>query len=171
MNRKPPAAGRGKKPGTLNGTTKTLREVVTLFVENNAAGAQALYDRVARTNPAKALAIFSHMCEFVLPKLARTEVTLPPESMTMLGGPIVDVASATAAYLAFIGNRNADISKLRFEPAPQPIEADVPTQEATQEPLGIAGPPMYHSEPTPGLESEALPDNVTALSTWERLGR
>lgn len=77
--RKPPAAGIGRKKGVPNKTTKTVREMYTAFVEHNAEKAQALFDRVARKNPAKALEILAKLSEFVLPKLregAAVSVTL-----------------------------------------------------------------------------------------------
>jgi hypothetical protein len=116
-NRKPPAAGRGKKKGTLNRTTKTVREIFTLFVEHNAEGAQALYDRVAHRNPAAALSLLAKVAEFVLPKLHRAEVQIAPDTMSTLSGdPIRDAQSAAAAYLLVIGQPMADLSQLTFEP-------------------------------------------------------
>jgi hypothetical protein len=46
--KRPPNAGKGRKRGVPNQTTRTVREIFTLFVEYNAEGAQALYDRIAK---------------------------------------------------------------------------------------------------------------------------
>ncbi len=72
---RPPNAGKGRKPGTPNKTTATVREVFSQFVEANAAKAQELFDRVAAEDPAKALDLLARISEFVLPKLARTELS------------------------------------------------------------------------------------------------
>ena len=47
---------------------------IPLAVEANAAKAQELFDRVAADDPAKALDLLARLSEFVLPKLARTEI-------------------------------------------------------------------------------------------------
>ncbi len=75
--RKPPNAGKGRVKGNPNKLTRSVREVLATFVEHNAAGAQALYDRVAKKDPKGALEIFAKMAEFVLPKLVRAEMNLP----------------------------------------------------------------------------------------------
>lgn len=88
------------------------------------------------------------------------------------GAPITTAEEATAAYLQFIGNPNADISTLRFQPpAPQPIEADEPHMETAQESVEVEPPHDYHPEPAPFMEPEAAPGNVVNFAEWERLGK
>jgi hypothetical protein len=72
-----PRAGRPK--GSANKATTAVREVFAQFVEVNAANVQALFDRVAKDDPAKALDLLARLSEFVIPKLARTETTLDGE--------------------------------------------------------------------------------------------
>lgn len=68
-----PRAGRPR--GTANKATQDVRTVFTAFVEGNAAKAQELFDRVASKDPAKALDLLARLAEFVIPKLARTELS------------------------------------------------------------------------------------------------
>jgi hypothetical protein len=71
---RPPNAGRGRKKGTVNKVTRSTRELFSAFVDHNAEKAQALFDRVARKNPARALQLLSSFAEFSLPRLQRTEM-------------------------------------------------------------------------------------------------
>jgi hypothetical protein len=72
-----PRAGRPK--GKPNKATTAVREVFAQFVEMNAANVQALFDRVAKDDPAKALDLLARLAEFVIPKLARSETILDGE--------------------------------------------------------------------------------------------
>jgi hypothetical protein len=67
----------GRPKGVPNKATATAREAFAAFVEGNAAKVQALWNRVARNDPARALEIFAKLTEFVLPKVARTEISGP----------------------------------------------------------------------------------------------
>ena len=62
-----------RQKGTPNKATVAVRDVFTAFVEANAEKAQALFDRVAARDPAKALDLLARIAEFGVPKLARTE--------------------------------------------------------------------------------------------------
>ena len=73
--RKPPNAGKGRKPGVPNKTTADARALFAQFIESNAPKAQGLWERVAAEDPARALDILAKLGEFVLPKLARTELS------------------------------------------------------------------------------------------------
>ena len=44
------------------------------FIENNAPKFEQWLERVAETNPAKAIELVSNLSDYVLPKLARTEI-------------------------------------------------------------------------------------------------
>jgi hypothetical protein len=68
-----PRAGRPK--GTPNKATRDVRTVFSAFVEANAEKAQAPFDRVAARDPAKALDPLARLAEFVIPTLARTDLT------------------------------------------------------------------------------------------------
>jgi hypothetical protein len=68
-------AGKGRVKGVPNAITKSAREIFSAFIEGNAAKVQELWNRVARKSPAKALAIYAKLAEFVIPKLQRTELS------------------------------------------------------------------------------------------------
>lgn len=70
-------AGKGRPKGSPNKATATAREAFAAFVEGNAAKVQSLWNSVARDDPARALEILAKLAEFVLPKLARTEMSGP----------------------------------------------------------------------------------------------
>lgn len=70
----PPAAGRGRKRGVPNKTTVVAREAFVAFLDGNSERIGVLFNRVARRNPAKAIELIIKIAEFVIPKLARTEV-------------------------------------------------------------------------------------------------
>jgi hypothetical protein len=67
--------GGGSRKGILNKATGDVRAVFSAFVEHNSDRAQELFDRVAGKDPAKALDLLARLSEFVIPKLARTEVS------------------------------------------------------------------------------------------------
>jgi hypothetical protein len=65
----------GRPAGTPNAVTATAREAFAAFVDGNAPKVQALWDTVAGKDPAYALELLVKLAEFVVPKLARTELT------------------------------------------------------------------------------------------------
>ena len=65
----------GRQKGTPNKATAAVRDAFTAFLEANAEKVQALFDRVAARDPAKALDLLARLAEFVIPKLARTDIT------------------------------------------------------------------------------------------------
>jgi hypothetical protein len=168
--KKPPNAGKGRKRGVPNMTTRTVREIFTLFVERNAEGAQGLYDRIAKKNPVAALSLLAKISEFVLPKLNRTEVRLPDLSPLPMD-TITTAESATAVYLQLMGDPSIDASQLTFAaPSELPLvtnDEDLPyLQEQPEilpmdEPVGLSD---FHS-------GEPQQSNVVRLHDWERLGK
>lgn len=64
----------GRPKGVQNKVTKETREAFKEFVEDNQEKFQGWIDRVAETNPAKAIELVSNLAEYVLPKLSRTEI-------------------------------------------------------------------------------------------------
>lgn len=72
---RPPNAGRGRVKGVPNKINGDARAVFTQFLERNAPRAQELWEKVAAKNPDRALELLAKLGEFVLPKLARTEVS------------------------------------------------------------------------------------------------
>jgi hypothetical protein len=101
---KPPNAGkRGRKPGTPNRVTRTTRELFSAFVDHNAEKAQALFDRVARKNPAMALRLLASFAEFSLPRLQRTELDATiGQKRVYPAFADMDVGDASEAYFDLI---------------------------------------------------------------------
>tara|TARA_R110000824_G_scaffold380565_1_gene572999 strand:+ start:1487 stop:1813 length:327 start_codon:yes stop_codon:yes gene_type:complete len=64
----------GRTKGTQNVKTKSIRDSYQKFIENNVEKFEEWLDRVAETNPAKAIELVSNLSDYVLPKLARTEI-------------------------------------------------------------------------------------------------
>jgi hypothetical protein len=66
---------KGKKPGTLNETTKDIKAAYKLLIENNLDNLTGWLEKIADKDPEKAIRIISDLMEFVIPKLARTDLT------------------------------------------------------------------------------------------------
>jgi hypothetical protein len=66
--RKPPSAGIGRRPGVPNKVTTDVRQILTLFTEHNATKAQALFERVAKNNPAMALSSLAKLADRLHPE-------------------------------------------------------------------------------------------------------
>lgn len=67
--------GPGRPKGSETKATKQVRNAIAAFIENNAEKVQTLWDRVAIDAPDKALDLYGKLAEYVLPKLARTELS------------------------------------------------------------------------------------------------
>lgn len=65
----------GRPVGTKNRQTSEIREAYQNLVEMNLVDMSQWIRTVAETDPAKAFDLMIKLSEFVLPKLARTEVT------------------------------------------------------------------------------------------------
>lgn len=68
-----PKSGRAK--GTPNKMTADIRTTIKLLSERNVQGFEALIDRVAKKDPARAMDLHLKVLEFNIPKLQRTEMT------------------------------------------------------------------------------------------------
>jgi hypothetical protein len=64
----------GRPKGSPNKKTQDIRNAYKKFIEDNVPQFQEWIEQVAEKNPAKALELVSNLSDFVLPKLARTEV-------------------------------------------------------------------------------------------------
>lgn len=165
----PPAAKKrlGRQKGTVNVVTATIRAMFTEFVGFNIAGAQALYEQVARKNPAQALSILTNMAEFVVPKLNRTELNVQGDSI-VTPHPIQDANEAANVYVAIMGNKNLDLTRITFDPpnvvAVQEASSTNPIPQA-QTPTN----PIPQGPTNPIPHAQAHDDNV--VSMFERLGK
>jgi hypothetical protein len=71
----------GRKPGSVNKSTKEFRDTVSALLEKNAANVGIWLKSVAEGHgdvkpaPEKALDLLAKLAEFAAPKLARTEHT------------------------------------------------------------------------------------------------
>jgi len=68
-----PKSGRAK--GTPNKMTADIRTSIKLLSERNVLSFDALIDRVAKKDPARAMDLHLKVLEFNIPKLQRTEMT------------------------------------------------------------------------------------------------
>jgi hypothetical protein len=65
----------GRKPGTVNKTTKHIREAYQKLTEDNLENMSLWLAQIAAEDPAKAMDTMIRLSEYILPKLARTELT------------------------------------------------------------------------------------------------
>lgn len=65
----------GKKKGTQNKATRDIKEAYKMLIEDNIPNLNKWLEKVAEKNPEKAIYILSDLSEYVIPKLARTELT------------------------------------------------------------------------------------------------
>lgn len=65
----------GKPKGALNKTTRDIKEAYKMLIENNLDNLTDWLNKIADKNPEKAIYILADLSEFVIPKLARQELT------------------------------------------------------------------------------------------------
>lgn len=65
----------GRKPGTPNKVTQDVRQRYKDFVEGNLGNLDRWLERVATSDPDKALDFMLKFSEYFIPKLQRTELT------------------------------------------------------------------------------------------------
>ena len=65
----------GKKKGTLNKDTRMIMEAYQKLTEDNLDNMSIWISQVAGDDPAKALDIMIRLSEYIIPKLARTELS------------------------------------------------------------------------------------------------
>jgi len=65
----------GKKPGTLNGTTKQVKEAFALLLEGNLDNMTGWLQNIAIEDPTKAFDLMIRLSERFVPKLAQTQIT------------------------------------------------------------------------------------------------
>lgn len=65
----------GRPKGSQNRATAEAREALKQLVTHNLPEMQEWLNRVAEQDPGKAMDLVIKMCEFIIPKLARQELT------------------------------------------------------------------------------------------------
>jgi hypothetical protein len=65
----------GRPKGTKNKNTKIVRQAFQQLTENNLENMSIWLSQVASEDPAKAMDLMLRLSEYIIPKLARTEVT------------------------------------------------------------------------------------------------
>lgn len=65
----------GRKPGSVNKVNADIRKAYELLLNKSIPKLNGWLNAVAKTDPAKALELHCKMSEYVIPKLARSEVT------------------------------------------------------------------------------------------------
>lgn len=65
----------GRAAGTPNKVTRDIKEAYKQLIENNLENLTKWLEAVAKENPEKAIRILSELSEYVVPKLARTDIT------------------------------------------------------------------------------------------------
>lgn len=68
-------AGPGRPKGVPNKSTQIVREAIANLLERNAPQMDKWLNEVAQDDPYKALDLMNKLCEYHIPKLARTEHT------------------------------------------------------------------------------------------------
>lgn len=66
---------KGKPKGAVNKTTRDIKEAYKMLIEDNIPNLNKWLAQIAEKNPEKAIYILSDLSEYVIPKLARTELT------------------------------------------------------------------------------------------------
>jgi hypothetical protein len=65
----------GRKPGTKNKATKQIREAYQKLTEDNLDNMNRWLMQTAQEDPAKAMDLMLKLSEYIIPKLARQEIT------------------------------------------------------------------------------------------------
>jgi len=85
----------GRKKGTPNKCTQELRNAYAYFMDVNKDKMQELFDKVAATNPIKALEFMIKVSEFVLPKLKAIETSQTAQELQKIIIEVVDAPRTT----------------------------------------------------------------------------
>ncbi len=67
--------GKGRPKGVPNKSTQIVRDAIANLLERNAPQMDKWLNEVAQDDPYKALDLMNKLCEYHIPKLARTEHT------------------------------------------------------------------------------------------------
>lgn len=72
---KPPNAGKGRKKGVPNKSTKDVRACVAMIAQNLAPEVEGWIRKGSKKNPLGAANLLATLLEYHIPKLSRTEMT------------------------------------------------------------------------------------------------
>jgi len=75
----------GRKKGVPNAATTNAREAIAAFVEGNVDRLERLLDKIEEESPAKAFDCIMSVCEYHIPKLARSEVKSEVQAKIEIG--------------------------------------------------------------------------------------
>jgi len=64
----------GRQKGSVNKVTKDIKTAFKSIIDGNLDNVDTWLQRTAKTNPAQAVSLLIQLSEYILPKLARTEV-------------------------------------------------------------------------------------------------
>jgi hypothetical protein len=68
-------AGPGRPKGVPNKSTSIVKEAIAKLLERNVENMDGWLEQVAKDDPYKALDLMNKLCEYHVPKLARSEIT------------------------------------------------------------------------------------------------
>jgi len=98
----------GRPKGSQNVKTKAIRDAYSEFINNNTKHFEKWLKQVAEKNPAKAIELISGLSDFVLPKLARTELVGDEEAPVSID--LTQLDDKTLAKLAELADKGKDKS-------------------------------------------------------------
>jgi len=98
----------GRPKGSPNVKTQSIRDSYKMFIENNVPKFEEWIAKVAEKNPAKALELVSNLSDYVLPKLARTEIVGDEEAPVSID--LTQLDDKTLAKLAELADKGKDKS-------------------------------------------------------------
>lgn len=90
--KKPPNAGKGRKPGSINRSTADIRAMIAVVAQRNVDKLDGWLNRIARKNPGKAMDLYLRMIEYHIPKLSRAEIVQEDKRT----GRVIDSSQLTA---------------------------------------------------------------------------
>lgn len=83
----------GKKKGSSNKATRDIKEAYRMLIEDNLPNITIWLNKIAEKNPAQALNILVDLSEYIIPKLARSQVEHSNPDGTMKQEPTIIVTS------------------------------------------------------------------------------
>lgn len=79
-----------KKKGDISKTTRDIKEAYSQLIQKNLDNMTEWLERIAATDPDKAIRLMAELSEYVIPKLARTDHTTNDEPIQPFINVIID---------------------------------------------------------------------------------